>query len=310
MTIAEIGKSLAIVLAVVLALSAAMSVREWYLTAYRPAQLPPPDSRRVQYPNAHRTALGALDAFRELPAGRRAAIRDALRRSLPPVATWTAQLQRAGFSLLCLGENHDEYTRRFMARRLFAALDFDALLLEATPDGMARITDELRDAEPYIPLLDADIGAVLRAARARNPDALIAGIEETERQRRERGSDPSRTRDHSIHANLVARALPGGRTIALLGALHCSNRAGWLFDLARSAAAPADANSLTNAGVFGEHQMGPLEAFVYFLDEIGVETGDFVIAETSSISPEIRAWFPILTQDLLDQFRTVIVFRP
>lgn len=73
-------------------------------------------------------------------------------------------------------------------------------------------------------------------------------------------------------------------------------------------AAPANLRML-NVRVLGEHQYGPLEALVYFLDELGLTRGDFVISATSRLDPHIRAWFPELAQDTLSKFRCLLVFR-
>ena len=54
-----------------------------------------------------------------------------------------------------------------------------------------------------------------------------------------------------------------------------------------------------NVKVLGEHQNGPLEAFVYFLDEIGIEKKSFVIPDTSALHPYIYDFFSRLTDKLL-----------
>ena len=54
----------------------------------------------------------------------------------------------------------------------------------------------------------------------------------------------------------------------------------------------------------------PFEAFVYFLDEIGVAPGDFVINQRPTTLPtEIDDWFPFLSANELAAFGAVAVFR-
>ncbi|MEN8751256.1 MAG: hypothetical protein AB1Z18_00640, partial [Desulfobacterales bacterium] len=66
---------------------------------------------------------------------------------------------------------------------------------------------------------------------------------------------------------------------------------------------------MLNVRVLGEHQNGPLEAFVYFLDEIGIEKKYFVIPNTNSLHPRIYELFKLLKRQTLDKYRSVIVFR-
>jgi hypothetical protein len=66
---------------------------------------------------------------------------------------------------------------------------------------------------------------------------------------------------------------------------------------------------MLNVWVLGEHQNGPVEAFVYFLDEIGIEKKHFVIPNTNSLHPRIYELFQMLNQQTLEKYRTLIVFR-
>jgi hypothetical protein len=66
---------------------------------------------------------------------------------------------------------------------------------------------------------------------------------------------------------------------------------------------------MLNVRVLGEHQNGPLEAFVYFLDEIGIEKKTFVIPNTKSLHPRIYALFQLLNSQTLEKYRSLIVFR-
>jgi hypothetical protein len=66
---------------------------------------------------------------------------------------------------------------------------------------------------------------------------------------------------------------------------------------------------MLNVWVLDEHQNGPVEAFVYFLDEIGIERKHFVIPNTNSLHPRIYELFQMLNQQTLEKYRTLIVFR-
>jgi hypothetical protein len=66
---------------------------------------------------------------------------------------------------------------------------------------------------------------------------------------------------------------------------------------------------MLNVRVLGEHQNGPVEAFVYFLDEIGIPKKNFVIPNTNSLHPRIYDLFQMLNQETLEKYRSLIVFR-
>jgi hypothetical protein len=159
----------------------------------------------------------------------------------------------------------------------------------------------------YFPLLDADIMNILRTVKDRNPAIKIWGIEETdEQQKKQRGH--SNSRDQSIAHNFWDRFQPGRRHIILFGALHCTNESNWLFkNLCSQAPLPLKERML-NVQVLGEHQNGPLEAFVYFLDEIGIEKKTFVIPDTSALHPHIYELFQLVNRQM-KKYCSLIVFR-
>ena len=119
-------------------------------------------------------------------------------------------------------------------------------------------------------MLDADIMNVLRTARAKNPDVRICGIEETEEQQKKQRRH-SGSRDTSIAHNFWNRYQAGRRHVILFGALHCTNDPNWLFGHLYGQAPLPLKNRMVNARVLEEHQNGPVEAFVFFLDELGIE---------------------------------------
>ncbi|MEJ2039056.1 MAG: hypothetical protein P8X55_09000, partial [Desulfosarcinaceae bacterium] len=93
------------------------------------------------------------------------------------------------------------------------------------------------------------------------------------------------------------------------GALHCTNEPNWLFENLSDQASLSLKNRMFNARVLEEHQNGPVEAFVYFLDEIGIERTDFVIPDTRALPDLIYEWFQLLNRQTLEKYRTLIVFR-
>jgi hypothetical protein len=123
----------------------------------------------------------------------------------------------------------------------------------------------------YFPLLGADIMKILRAAKDRNPTIKIWGIEETNQQQKDKHGH-SISRDQHLAHNFWDRFQPGLRHIILFGALHCTNESNWLFKNLSDNAPLCLKEQMLNVHVVGEHQNGPLEAFVYFLDEIGISS--------------------------------------
>ena len=70
---------------------------------------------------------------------------------------------------------------------------------------------------------------------------------------------------------------------------------------------PSDA--ILNLRVAWEHQEAPIEAFVYFLDELGLASGDFVVANPESLPAQIDDWFPFMSASELRAFGALAVFR-
>jgi hypothetical protein len=146
---------------------------------------------------------------------------------------------------------------------------------------------------------------ILRAVKDRNPTIKIWGIEETEEQ--QKGSN---SRDQSIAHNFWDRFQPGKLHIILFGALHCTNDPNWLFkNLCNQASLPLLKEHMLNVRILEEHQNGPVEAFVYFLDEIGIEKKHFVIPNTNSLHPRIYELFQMLNRQTLKKYRSLVIFR-
>ncbi|MFQ5959124.1 MAG: hypothetical protein ACE5LF_07135 [Alphaproteobacteria bacterium] len=282
---------------------------EWYLDEFYVPVVPPVSRERVQHPNYHPVAEEALARLDALPGAEREALLAGLRATIVPVATWLDGIDRAGFSLLCLGEDHDAHTRRFLADRVFPALRLDALHLETTRAGLADVERRLRLGRDYAPLLGADIAGILRAARQANPALAVTAIEVTEQQRKDRLRLDGGSREDSLVANLEAAYVSGGRNAVLLGALHCKDEAGRLYERIRRRLSPGVAERAVNLRILGEHQDGPLEAFVYFLDEVAVTPGDFALVDTDALPPMIQSWFQLLWHGGFGKYRAVLVFR-
>ncbi len=299
----------AVVLACPTALVLVIFAYLWYLDEYYVPDVPPISRERVQHPGDHRVARQALDRLDALPAAEREALLAGLRGAIMPLATWLAKIDRAGFSLLCLGEDHEAHTRRFLADRVIPALRLDVLHLETTPPGLADVERRLGIGRDYAPLLGADIAGIIRAARRANPAVAVTAVEETERQGKDRFRTASGSREDSLVANLEAAFVPGARNAVLMGALHCTGEADWLYERVRGRLAPDMADGAINLRILGEHQYGPLEAFVYFLDEAGIAPGDFAIADPGALPAILRGWFPLLWHETFGRYGAVLVFR-
>jgi hypothetical protein len=207
-----------------------------------------------------------------------------------------------------MGELHMESTRSFLSKEFFANISVDVLHLEATSEELKRLINRMEAGRDYFPLLGADILNILRTVRDRNPDIKIYGIEQTGKQAKNHHGH-SNLRDQSIAKNFWGTFEPGLRHIILFGALHCTNESNWLFHNLCYQASHTLKDEMLNVQVLGEQQNGPVEAFVYFMDEIGVEKRHFVIPDTRSLPDHVYKWFPLLNRQTLGKYRSLIVFR-
>jgi hypothetical protein len=182
-------------------------------------------------------------------------------------------------------------------------------MLEVTPHQLGRIDQEIRWGRQRVSLLGANIADIIRAARVRNPDVEMAGIEETKAQRiaRQRLAGPG-TRDESILNNFWRYFRYGRRQVILFGALHCMDRDQWLYGRIRRLAPARVVDQMLNVRVVARHQEGSIEALVYFLEKIGVDRDDFVIADAQAVHPLIYDWFELLGV-MLEDFTVLVVFQ-
>jgi hypothetical protein len=282
--------------------------KDWIDAEFPRAPAIAPLTASIQDPLDRRTADRARHRFRRLSEAERRVLKANLAAGLIPLRRWLADVAASGCPLICLGELHETATRRFLADTLFTGLPIDVLLLEATPKEMRRLNRWAASGRRYVPLLGADIARVMRAARDRNPDVDIWGIEETRAQaaahHRETGA-----RDRAIARNFWRSYQPGKRHLILFGALHCTATSAWLYANIRAQAPDTLREQMMNLQVLGVHQNGSLEAFVSFLDGIGIDTTDFVIADTRALPRPVYRWFPSFNEEILSKFSAVMVFR-
>ena len=281
-----------------------LSIYDWIAEEYPRRPTKSSSSERIQHPFYSEKAVKTLQRFSRLPGPEKAAIKNNLESNLISMEQWLTQLGQSDYQVICMGELHEESTRNFLAEEFFAKFSTDVLLLETTPKNLKRLINRMDSGRDYFPLLNADIIKILRTVKNRNPNINIWGIEETKEQQKD-----SKSRDQSIAHNFWERFQTGRLHIILFGALHCTNEPNWLFKNLYNQASLHIKERMINVRVLSEHQNGPVEAFVYFLDEIGTETKHFVIPNTNSLHPRIYEWFQMLNQETLEKYRSLIVFR-
>jgi hypothetical protein len=268
-----------------------LTVYDWIIEEYPRRPPKPPSTERIQHPVHHEDAFKALQLFSRLPKPEKAAIKKSLKFDLISMEQWLTHVGQSDFQIMCVGELHEESTRNFIAEEFFAKVSADVLLLEVTPKKLKRLINRMDAGRDYFPLLDADIMNILRTVKDRNPNIKIWGIEETnEQQKEQRGN--SNSRDQSIAKNFWERFQPGRRHIILFGALHCTNKSDWLFKNLYNRAPLLLKERMVNVQVLGKHQNGPLEAFVFFLDEIGIEKKLLLFPTPAHCIPISTDYFP------------------
>ena len=262
----------------------------------------------VRHAFHHAQAEAAVKRYFQLTPSTRNTIKENLATHLRSMDQWLRELDHAAYQVICLGELHEEATRTFLAETFFTGFSIDTLMLEAKPEVLNGIRRRMNAGRRYFPLLGADGLAIWRATEARNPSIRICGIEETDRQAK-RQPGRSGTRDRAIAANFWRAFIPGERHVILFGALHCANEKNWLFHNLRSKAGAIPEEGLLNACVLGEHQNGVVEAFVFFLDAIGIAPKTFVIADTQALHPWIYKAFQELDHNIMRKYDALIVFK-
>lgn len=270
------------------------------------------DAEPFQYdhPKYHSMAREALLKYSQLPAAEQAAFKTDLQKQLITVEQWTGGLDHEGFSILCVGEDHLDVTRNFLAVELFSNIDVDVLLLEATQSETLSILRRIESGQATVDLQGADIAAVVRAARKSNPGAMVRGIEETATQKRQRlEQEQAGIRDDSIAANVWADFRLGQRHAILFGAIHCNNWSNWLYQRLRQDAPQQVLSGMLNVRVVERKQDSLIDPFLFFLDEIGIEQRDFVIEDTGVLDPLLLEWFALMVPQIFSQYKTLVIYR-
>jgi hypothetical protein len=299
-----------IVTALLAFLGLAWIAGEWARMNFVPSPTPieVPADAFVQHPGYEAVTSKAIEAFDAMPASRQQELLGNLRDNLAALDVALARLDQSRLTILCIGESHLDSTRRFVAGILLPRLTIDVLLLEASSDTIPGIMTKVKEGQDQVPLLGADIAAVIRSARETNPAVIIAGIDESESQKAQRVHRKQGSRDLSIAGNLRSQIRSGKRHLVLFGALHCADQPNWMYRRIRLGEHRVRREEITNINVIGEHQDGTVEAFLAFIHSIGAGRRNFLIADTGSLDRLIFTWFPGLTRSFL-RFDAVIVFQ-
>jgi|GEM_PF-783367 len=279
-----------------------------------PVGLQEPNITSVQHLNYQPLTTRAVEAFGALPEDEQKSLKQALTEAVQVPSEWLGAINQRDLLLVCLGEDHTEATRFVLAHTVLPMLSFDDLMIEATGANVAQYDKALRKADTHIPLLGADISAVLRAALNHSPGHRVIGIEETPEQMDQRANNGPQFREDSIEANYTSARNPKHRTVVLFGANHCRDEPSWLFGRVTGANSPTRSSALS-IRILPDHYDGPTEAFVNFLIAIGVLPADvedqrsFVIHGRSSLPPLVQDWFGVFVQNRLDVFDAVLIYR-
>jgi len=281
----------------------------WASVATAGTQALHPDSARSLDLLAQFRAERALSQWAALPPGRRDAIRASVEANLRPVDMWVREIDRSAPSILCLGETHGPHSRSFVAEHIFPHYRIDRLLLETSPIDARGIRCRVDAGETGVDLLGSDVAAVVAAARARNAEVRIDGLEGTPPVRHDDGSvDTPTDRDQRLAERFWVDYEPGARNVLLYGALHCANWSLWLFHYLVAAAPDARASGdVWSVRLLVRAGDASTLAFARFAAALGWPTQDLVIADTDGLAPEIRQWFPLFSQSILGPYDAVVI---
>lgn len=284
----------------------------WYGTMTVDHELAPLNRERIQFPVHDSRGIGGINRSNTLSPEERKELLALLDRSIMDLDTWLRQIDARGFSLLCLGENHDGHLRKLIAERILPRLPTDILMLEGSKTDAARVVRHSKNRN-YVPLLGEDVSAIIRTVKRPTPPARVYGIEEMTEQFNARRGDERYSRDSSIEQNLRAVYTTGKRHIVLYGAFHCSHQPKWLYGRLKMEPPTGDEGIMLNIRITREHMEGPIEAFIYFLDELKFTvngSGDIVVTDTASVANRFRDWFPFLATNELDPYAALVIMRP
>ena len=113
------------VLIAVLAWPVLIFVTIWLFERFDQYYLNPPDENAVfeyDHPRYTSMALAALEQLAALDAEEQAQFKRKLQSQLITVESWTSQKLQDGISMLCVGEDHIDLTRTYLAEEFFSRL--------------------------------------------------------------------------------------------------------------------------------------------------------------------------------------------
>ena len=291
-----------------------ISVYQWYQKQYptRPETLI--NTQPIQHPNYHPLAQSALVKFQNLTPEKKSRLIDNLQSNILPLNSWLNTLNQNDNLLLCLGESHREITRQFIAEQIFKQFKFDALYLETNQRRFKEIQRRLKSSTQYFPMLEADILQLLRSAEQNNPliktYAIDVDREEGENGKKLGAQQSIKTpREDQIVSNFKRTYTAQGRSAILFGALHCSASPTWFYGKLLNKLQINKPLTQINTRIFSEHEDGPIEAFIYFVDQILPSTEHFVINDTKAFAKSIDEWFPLTQKVTFKPFESIIFYR-
>ena len=253
-----------------------------------------PKGARVQHPESDRLREIAVRGFAEIPQAERRRLRENLASSIAPIDSWLDELIRQPPQLICVGERHDNVTREFLARRFFVRYPVDVLMLEMRDTNLA-ILQRLMDAgSPRLSVLEADIAAIIRAAKQANPAVVVHAIDENRDQVLARFKTRAGSREESIVENFRERFRQGKHHAVLYGAFHCADDSQWFIHRIRQPGNGLRVDQTLSVNVINAHESAGIEAFVNFLEDNGLPSPPFVIPSTAALDAEFYSWFPSL----------------
>ena len=129
-----------------------MVAYDWIKEEFPRPPTRPSSAKRVQHPFYHSQAIDAVQRFSRLPKPERDAIKENLESSLISMEQWLTYLGLSDYQVMCLGEYHEESTRKFLAEEFFAKVSADVLLVEATPEELKRLLKRMNAGRPYFPV--------------------------------------------------------------------------------------------------------------------------------------------------------------
>jgi len=278
----------------------------WAAANFTDAPTPAPvfdDPRLMPQPGAH-IARDAAARYRKLPPNEQRAAREAVLASLASLDEWAAASSKAGF--LCLGERHDDRVRAFMASQLLPRLNYQILMVEAGEDELDALLLALGSTGPAS-LLGARFDKVMRAVGRGGKAPSLVAIDETRAQRKQRTGGGTSTREDTLVDKVRTRWRVGQRHVALVGALHCRDVAGWFFQRVAANDPRIARAGMQATAVMARYQESGAQLLFYLLEEMGIQRDVLVISDVARFPREILLWLPPAAGALAG-YQSVILF--